>query len=221
LEVLRAAGIAAAEGWSATTLPPPPLRPMSLFVEFPIAHSQTEVMIDKYIDQVQYNQMRFTELVMNITSREARDELASTMGLQLAHVIAFDGLPQHFPSATGAYPSMKTGINSEASFLEQPYPNWHAELGSSCRGPLPRNSRLKQVNDWERVAFQQYHGFDMKFYAKIWEFSNQFWWQERMWNGKGGQLDCTHGQGQGPTIVHKYFVQAMVDGYYESQHQAM
>ena len=39
-------------------------------------------------------------------------------------------------------------------------------------------------------------------------------------NGKGGQLDCTHVNGgpRGMYAVHKFFVQAMLDDYFETQH---
>ena len=38
--------------------------------------------------------------------------------------------------------------------------------------------------------------------------------------GKGSQLDCTHvsGKPSGMYAVHKFFVQAMIEDYFETQH---
>ncbi len=192
---------------------------MSIIVEFPLAHMQTQDMIFDFYDQVQYNQDRYTQIIMNLTTLAGRNELAQ-LGFDLKHVIAFDGLPQHFPTETGGYTEKIHEYTSETDFVQhQGYPGWRPELGSSCRGPLPRNSRLKQVNDLSRQAFIKY-GLDRNWYGKTWEFHNQFWFQEVMWrNKKSPMLDCVHTirVRTGLTCLHKYFVQAMVDGYYEAQ----
>ena len=186
------------------------LRPLSVLVEFPMAHSQTETMILNNVGQVHYNMMEFTHKIMNLTtSRPAQKQLAN-LGLKLANIIAFDGLPQHFPSKTGGW------------FRRMGRPDTVKRMvGTTCMGPLPSNSPLRQVNMWERQAFQHY-GLDMEtFYAKTWEFSNQFWWEEAMID-RYRQLDCTHSKGGGGmTTVHKYFLQAIVDGYYESNNKGV
>lgn len=190
------------------------LRPLALLVSYPFAHTQNQYMIHDSLAQVMYNQQRFVEMIMNITSPEVRSDLAE-LGFELNHMIAFDGYPQHFPTGTSAYVSCS--YSTEESFLAgNGYDGWQPSLGSSCRGPLPRNSILTSINHQERHHFEQ-HQFDMRWYGKTWEFVNQFWWGLAMWKN-GGALDCTHPgfTGQGGPRVLKYFLQAMIDGYFES-----
>ena len=64
--------------------------------------------------------------------------------------------------------------------------------------------------------------FDMKYYGRIWEFSNQYWWQMRglvksKVNGTS-HYDCTHYRKDvhtdGP-CMHKFFIQAMIDDHFQ------
>lgn len=195
----------------------PNLRPLTIMVEFPFAHMQTQDMISDLFDQVQYNQHRYAQTIMNLTTPDSREELAR-LGFELKTMIVFDGLPQHFPTETGGYTEKIHEYTTEREFLEHGgYPGWRPELGSACRGPLPPSSMLKQVNHLARKAFVKY-GLDMNFYGKTWEFANQFWFQEAMWK-RAPMLDCVHSAKirTGLSCIHKYFVQAMVDGYYESK----
>lgn len=216
VETFRARGIEAGASWRSKHKNK--LRPLSILFEFPIAHTQTYDMVQSNMGQIRYNQMKFTEMIMNITTPAARAELAE-LGFRLEHLVAYDGTPQHFPTDSGAYPDVRYQ-KSEAEFLQaNGYPGWKPEFGSTCRGPLPPNSPLRNINLMSRHAFAT-QGFDTtRWYGTTWEFSNQFWWQETMW--RVAQLDCTHPQGPvgGATCAHKYFLQAMVDGYYEEQKQ--
>ena len=62
----------------------------------------------------------------------------------------------------------------------------------------------------------------MRWYGQVWEFANLFWWQHVGWNSRNG-LDCTHSSSSaavstpGLYCMHRYFLQAMIDGYYEEQ----
>ncbi len=222
LEVLHASGsLSSRESASHINGTTPSLKRVSILVDFPLAHMQTQDMIDETFDQVRYNIERYAQLIMNITSAAAKREMAD-MGYELQHVLAFDGLPQHFPSLTGGYPYVSVNAYSESEFLDrQGYPGWFPELGSKCRGPLTPNSKLKYVNSLGRQAFHKL-GLDMRYYAKTWEFANQFWWNEKMWKDvRLPNLDCTHPTAgrTGFTCVYKFLLQAIVDGYYEAQRE--
>jgi hypothetical protein len=218
LEMFRSRGIRAGDAWtnasSGSKSQTRPLRPMSILVEFPIAHSQTHAMIQSSLGQVQFNQERFSKMILNITTPAAQAELAE-LGFKLEHLVIFDGTPQHFPTETGAYADIRYQTSEEQFLQAKGYPGWRPELGSTCRGPLPPNSTLKHINQMSRDSFANL-GFDMdRWYGTTWEFSNQFWWEEAMW--KHNQLDCTHPHAPigGAVCAHKYFLQAMIDGYYE------
>ncbi len=197
------------------------LRPLSVIVEYPIAHMQTQDMIYDFYDQVRYNQRRYPQLIMNLTTRAAQTELAA-MGFELQHMIAFDGLPQHFPTETGGYTEKIHEYHSPQELLQNNgYPGWKPEYGAMCRGPLPLNSTLKAINNLSRQAFEEL-GLDMKFYGRIWEFANHFWWQEMMWRDYAFRiLDCVHPWNArcGYTCIHKVFLQAMIDNYFEEEQQ--
>ncbi len=192
------------------------LRPLSIIVQYPLAHAQNQHMIFESFPQIEYNQKRLVELIMNITTPAAQSDLA-TIGFQLTHLVAFDGFPQHFPTETSAY--VATQHASEQAFLAgQGYEGWHPTMGSTCRGPLPHNNILTRINNHERRNFVNM-GFDMRWYGQTWEFTNQFWWEEVMWAG-GDALDCTHPrspEAAGPRVL-KYFIQAMADDAYELGH---
>ena len=53
---------------------------------------------------------------------------------------------------------------------------WNPDYGTSCRGPLPPNSMLRDVNLLSRHEFETL-GFDMAWYGHTWEFTNLFWFQ--------------------------------------------
>jgi hypothetical protein len=165
-------------------------------------------------ERVANNQKTVPQNFMDAASKQGRLELAK-MGYELAHMIVYDGQPQYNPSETGAYDLEQKKIPSETAFLERNgYPGWKPEYGTKCRGPLPPTSRFTQVNDLGRQAFEDL-GLDMRFYGRIWEFANQWWWQVQGWGGRG--LDCTHSAAtsSGMSCVHKYFLMAMVDDHYE------
>ncbi len=188
-----------------------PLRPLALLVQYPSAHVQTNDMIQESIDQVRYNQETFPQLLLDMTTRKAQKQLAK-MGFHLAHVIVWDGLPQHFPTPSGGYDTTWFTTNSLTDGSSS-----SSRSRTACQGPLPPNSILRTINQWGRRAWEQ-NGLNMRYYGHTWEFSNQFWWQEQMLRDGGPRLDCTHGHSAdtGLTMVHKYFLQAMVDGYYDS-----
>jgi hypothetical protein len=209
-------------------------------IEYPIAHMQTHDMMVHYPHQVQYNQERYIQLIHNITTRASRATLAS-LGFELQHPwIIWDGLPQHFPSSSGAFMEHFAMTRNESALLQQQQqqlPEWHSKYGSNCRGPLPVTSRLTREvlyparSLWRTVPQQQQQQqqrddnefyYDDRWYGRIWEFANQFWWQEIMWSTSANpRLDCLHPYKQktGLTCVHKYFLQAMVDGYYEEEEE--
>ncbi len=202
-----------------------PLLPVSIVVDFPLAHTQTHYMMTEMADQVKYNQERLVEIIMNVTTSPIARQGWADMGLEiapLAPLIVFDGLPQFFPTESGGYlPQIQRG--NEQEFLKaNGYPGWRPELGSSCRGPLPHNSPLRQVNDLERRAFLRHVNFQPQFYGKTFDFSNQFWWQTAKWWKKTGNysyFDCVHTRKTktGLSCVHKYVLQTMIDDHYETK----
>jgi hypothetical protein len=227
LEMFRARGIHAGTAWTNrntthsnnnNTQRPPPLRPLSILFEFPIAHTQSHDLIQSHMMQVQENQERFSEMVLNVTTPAARMQLAQ-LGFELKHMIVFDGTPQHFPTESGAYADVRNQKSEQEFLQQQGYPGWRPEFGSTCRGPLHPNSTLKHINQMSREAFVKLQFDTDRWYGKTWEFSNQFWWEETMW--KLNQLDCTHPLAPigGGVCAHKYFLQAMIDGYYEDRQQ--
>jgi len=187
------------------------LRKLNVVIEYPIAHAQTQNMIYNDWEMVEKIQTGFPRLIMSAATQQGRQELAA-MGYELSRLIVFDGLPQAFPTETGGDELAILRLNSEENFLNQSgYPGWKPEYGSACRGPLPPNSKLTYVNSLSAQTFAEL-GLDMRWYGRIWEFANQFWWGLKMWEGKGGKLDCTHSSdGHYMYRIHKYFLQAMAD----------
>jgi hypothetical protein len=168
------------------------LRKLTLIIEYPIAHAQNQNMIFEEMDKVETIQKGFPKLITNAQLEDGRRELAE-IGYELAHIIAFDGIPQFFPTVTGAYDWALKSKPTEANFLElKGYPDWKPEYGSKCRGPLPPSSKLTSVNGISRTSFED-NGLDMRFYGRTWEFGNQFWWHVQRWKtGKKAGLDCLH-----------------------------
>jgi hypothetical protein len=216
------------------------LRDLTVLVEFPFAHTQTESMLRNRHELVVYNHVAYVEHVLNLTN--AAGELADK-GWKLHRMIAFDGLPQHFPTRTNTF----VQANSKKTVEQGSYPNWRREHGIGCTGPVPPNSEQTQASRISRRTFENHEDvFDFQFYGKVWEFSNQFWWQTKgqIFGNRGSRLDCTHHQTSragskndcgsyftypagskndcGAWCMHKYFVQAMVDDHYEAlEHKTM
>jgi hypothetical protein len=208
-------GMARSPGWRS-------LRGLSIVIQYPVAHTQSQDMILNKWDDVAKIQTVFPEYIMSIQTDHGRAALAE-LGWDLKHVIVFDGIPQFFPTVTSAYFG-RTGINSEDDFIAKggypqngASPAWAPEYGHACRGPVPPNSEMTKVSRLSRKAFEDL-GLNLQFYVRNWEFSNHFWWQTLGWNGKGGQLDCTHGGG-GYYCLHKYLLQATIDDFYDNLDQ--
>ena len=190
------------------------LRPLTILVDYALAHSQNHGMMVDHWNYTVSVAKDFAALIMNVASEKGIRELTEA-GFELKHLIVFDGLPQTFPTETGGYVYSLHGDHSEAEFLKKGgYPGWYEELGSQCRGPLPRSSKLKELNDVARLAFEEL-GLDMAWYGRIWEFANMFWWQTNRYDRNG--LDCTHSYAQrgGFYCMHRYFLVAMIDDYYD------
>jgi hypothetical protein len=205
-------GMARNPGWTE-------LRGLTLVIQYPLAHIQSQDMILNRWDTVENMQKEFPKLIMSVLTEQGRSSLAE-LGWDLKNVIVFDGFPQFFPTVTSAYFG-PTAINSEEDFVARggyeekgASPAWSPEYGHTCRGPVPPNSIMTNVSRISRKAFEDF-GLDMRFYVRNWEFSNHFWWMTHNWNGKNGQLDCTHGGG-GFYCMHKYLLQATIDDYYDN-----
>jgi len=181
-------------------------RKLSLLFEWPIAHAQNQDMIEHDWDLIVEIQGSLAAQVEYIQSEAGQEELLARTNYSLGHVLAFDGLPQFFPTATHAYPfEMKHLRNS--SQLE-PFDWWQPEYGTECRGPVPPTSRLTAVNQLARdFMVNQTH-------LRTWEMSNQFWFTTTGWGDKG--LDCTHAKNAGSGLYssHKYALAAYIEDYY-------
>jgi hypothetical protein len=70
------------------------------YVGFPIAHSQVETMLFHHMDKIEYNQVGYTQRVMSALTSQGKRELEE-INITLARIIAFGGLPQHFPTEIG------------------------------------------------------------------------------------------------------------------------
>ena len=189
------------------------LRKLTIISEYPIAHAQNQRMIYNEIETVKRIQDGFPKIMLDAGSEIGRKELAE-MGYDLQRIIAYDGIPQFNPTLTGAHDLDIKLSHSEEQFLEKEgYPGWKPEYGSKCRGPLVPTSKLTEVNQLSYKSFEE-KGLDMRFYGRIWEFSNIFWFDTQGWSTKG--LDCTHSpHGSGMSCVHKFFLMAMVDDEYD------
>jgi len=195
-----------------------PLRKLSLVVEYPIAHAQSEDYIrhkQDYMGKLVYN---FTKSYTDYLNTEWGKREMADLGFEIANIFAFDGLPQYNPTETGGYKHDIKGGGEQAFLQAGGYDGWRPELGSSCVGPLPPNSQLKGVQEMIRQTWID-QNYDIRWYGRIWEFSNMFWWQVKMWDGKGGSLDCTHSSSgsQGTYSTHKFFLQAMINDYFETK----
>jgi hypothetical protein len=195
-------------------------RGLSIVMSYAFAHMQTEDMILNRWNFTSEMQYKYPELIMSIQTDEGRKALAE-LGWDLKHIIVFDGLPQFFPTSTSAYFGPQNSVNNETEFvLNGGYPAsgnipaWSPGYGHNCRGPVPTMSEMTKLHRMSRESFESL-GLDMRFYIRNWEFSNQFWWMTAGWNGKNGQLDCTHGHGAF-YCFHKYLLQATIDDYFDN-----
>ena len=210
-EYMKDIGMIRSPGWTS-------LRGLSIIIQFPFAHTQSNDMMLNRWDDVVVLETVFPEFIMTVQSKEGRETLAE-YGYELKHLIVFDGLPQYNPSVTSGYPPGVAGFHNGSEFLKaggykqnKAEPAWIPEFGSQCRGPVPTSSKIHEAHMVMRTSFEDL-GLDMQFYIRNWEFSNQFWWLVNGWGSKG--LDCTHGSG-GYYCSHKYLFQATIDDYYEN-----
>jgi len=188
------------------------LQKVSIIIQHPIAHIAREhqMLDDTYNVTRRYN-ARMINAVLDMASASSRAKLAE-IGWELDKVILFDGLPQHFPTVTGGFDLAFQGCRNDSCDGK-----WPEEKGKyHCKGPIPRGSNFKRINDDSRYAAIQ-AGFDMRFYGRTWEFTNLFWWQHLNFeNRRKGSLDCTHSQnGSSINYMYKYFLQAMIDDFFE------
>ena len=167
LEILQ---LSRKDGWKK-------LRPLTLVLDYPIAHAQDQDTILANWTKVETVQKQFAEYFLQMQNTVNEKEL-NKVGYTLKRLIVFDGLPQTFPSETCAYPkSMHRFLpDTQEDFLAHGgYEGWKPEYGDTCQGPVPPNAKLSEVNRVVRKAFKDL-GFDMRWYGKVWEFKNQFWW---------------------------------------------
>jgi hypothetical protein len=198
---------------------------ISILVEFPVAHSHTEPMLFHNMDQVEYNQVGYTQRIMSVLTSQGKRELQD-INITLARITAFDGLATHFPTQTNSH--RKVNATNQIEYLARNggYTDsvWRPEYGSTCVGPLPPTNPQKRVNGFARTAFEEL-GLDTNFYGKTWEFTNLFWFQTRQWvkpNGGTGFIDCVHHCAFGRCVsgaycMHRYFLQAMIDSHFETE----
>jgi hypothetical protein len=152
------------------------LRPLTLIVDYPIAHAQKQNLILNDWDKVEQIAVLSPAFTMSLMSETGKAALA-IQGFDLKYIIAFDGQPQSFPTETGSWTSFLGQYTSSQAFLNAGgYPGWRKELGSNCQGPLPPNSVLTGINQISRQSFLD-HGLDKRWHGNTWEFANLFWWQ--------------------------------------------
>lgn len=87
------------------------------------------------------------------------------INIKLARITAFDGLPQHFPTETGAYHTINASKQAQFQARNGGYSDWRPEYGSNCVGPLPPTNPQKGVNGFARTTFEE-SGLDLNFYGK-------------------------------------------------------
>ena len=186
---------------------------VTIISEHPIAHLQNHnLLMNDYVAISTRTEGYIRSFLDDCRNQTQLD----VMNVEISNVIAFDGSPQFFPTPSGAYPYGKHDApNSEDAFLARHgYEGWEPEYGSKCRGFLPPNSNLTKFNDLGRTLYRRY-GQDMNWYGQTWEFINLVWYGMSGWHGKGGQLDCTHGDRKLVSTMHKYLLMAMVDNHYD------
>ena len=186
---------------------------VTIVSEHPIAHMQSHTLLQHEYEATSTRTegyiRSFLDDCRNLTQLDA-------LNVEITNVIAFDGSPQFFPTPSGAYPYGKHDApnSEEAFFARNGYAGWEPEYGSKCRGFLPPNSNLTRFNDFGRSMYRTY-GKDMNWYGQTWEFINLVWYGMVGWRGKGGQLDCTHGDRKLVSAMHKFLLMAMVDNHYD------
>jgi hypothetical protein len=194
----------------------PPKMKFTVVSEHPIAHFQNQ---DKFINQWDETVAYLDTWVDEFMNEQYNQTRLDAFGNEITRVIAFDGSPQFNPTLSGAYPMEQRNFHSEEDFVSRGgYEGWLPEYGTQCHGFLPPNSNSSIFNGLGRSAYEKY-GQDMNLYGRTWEFINLVWYNMKHWNGKGGMLDCTHGYGQ-VSQMHKYFIMAMVDNYFDDDDEA-
>ena len=179
------------------------LRKLSLIINYPMSDLISQNMVsDSWGDLVHF-QTAFPPMLNHVRTTEGRAELAQ-LGYQLEHFIVMDGIPQFYPTDTGAYDIGFHGISTREDF--SPFPGWIPDYGNTCRGPIPDTSPQTELAVLGRSQFDA-----SKWYGQTWEFANVFWWQMRAW-GMGHGLDCTRSSyHSGASCVQTYFLAAMVE----------
>ena len=133
------------------TRPTSPLRNLTIIYDLPFAHMQSQYMLYNNYSGVIYNTQGYVQYMLNETTGvKGRDNLKNR-GWKLQHAVAFDGLPQHFPTESNAYvPGHPT-----KSIQHGKFPGWKREHGLGCVGPLPTTSLLRQAMLSGRNAFDE------------------------------------------------------------------
>jgi hypothetical protein len=186
--------------------------------EHPIAHLQD---LNSFLNDYERMVSRTDGYIQSFLGECRNQTQLDAWNIEISKVIAFDGSPQFFPTASGAYPYVRHDApHSEEEFIAKNgyYPTWEPEYGTKCRGFLPPNSNLTQFNALGRSMYKTY-GQDMNWYGQTWEFINLVWYSMKGWHGKDGQLDCTHGDMEQVSIMHMYFLMAMVDNHYDTMEE--
>lgn len=198
------------------------LRKLSLIVDYPLSSLTSDFMLRHRWKDVVRLQQTFPLQLLDILSDNSRAQLAD-MGYDLQNVVVLDGIPQFYPTLTGAGDNgfdlytTREDFRARVSFFDA----WIEDLGSTCRGPLPletTNKTQTQALQHARQAFTSRPDlFDAsKWYGFTWEMGNLFWWQTRAWHLSHG-LDCTRsGPQAGLACVHSYVIAAIIDAHYEA-----
>jgi hypothetical protein len=186
---------------------------MTIFVQHPIAHIARQPDLLNKFDETAAYQEKCVQGALNVTSPEVKAALAD-IGYELNQVVVFDGLPQHFPTVTGAFTQEMKECTTKGGTCNK-LPVWNIEEHGplDCIGPIPQSSLYRKFIELQRRQYME-NGFDMKWYGESWEFVNLFWWQHRSWGRVG--LDCTHFiDASGGYQMYKFFFQAMIDETFE------
>jgi hypothetical protein len=132
------------------------LRKVSIIIEYPIAHAQNQDMIFNEWEEVAKIQNGLPKMVTDLNSETGKRELAE-MGYEVGHLIAYDGIPQFFPTVTGAFPwDLKLSTSIEKWENNSGYKGWIPDYGDQCRGPLPPSSKLTYVNSLSKQGFKDF-----------------------------------------------------------------
>jgi hypothetical protein len=162
------------------------LRNMSLLVEYPFAHVQSQDMFQNGLTNSAIRGFQFTipSHYTEFMSVRGKKKLAKRNGFDFRHLIVFDGIPQFYPTVTNGWTTNMYEVKTEMGSKPETfgYKGWKPEYGRSCVGPLPRNSRLREINLMSRTNFFRLagHNYMTRWYGRTWEFVNLFWFQMKM-----------------------------------------